>query len=76
MSVLCKMSSSRKRGSKNKGFTKKYGLKKLLYFEVFTNIEDALIREKRLKHWEREWKLNLIKKANPSLRDLYGNIIR
>ncbi|MBI4990966.1 GIY-YIG nuclease family protein [Candidatus Gottesmanbacteria bacterium] len=59
-----------------KGFTKKYGLKKLLYFEVFTNIEDALIREKRLKHWEREWKLNLIKKANPSLRDLYENIIR
>jgi putative endonuclease len=57
------------------GFSKKYYLKKLLYFEVFNDINNALIREKHLKHWNREWKLNLIKRINPAFRDLYSNII-
>lgn len=58
------------------GFTKKYKLNKLLYFEVFTQVDEALLREKRLKHWERQWKLDLIKKKNSALRDLYNNLIR
>lgn len=58
------------------GFTKKYGLKKLLYFEVFDQIDDAISREKQLKHWRREWKLNLIKKTNPTLKDLYSEIVK
>lgn len=57
------------------GFTKKYKLKKLLYFEVFDFVEDAIAREKQLKHWNRAWKLELIKKTNPQLRDLYSDIV-
>jgi len=57
------------------GFTKKYSLKKLLYFEVLQNIEEALKREKRLKHWNREWKLSLIRKFNPQFKDLYKQIL-
>lgn len=56
------------------GFTKKYGLHNLLYFEVFDSIADAILREKRLKHWNREWKLELIRKRNPALKDLYPEI--
>ena len=58
------------------GFTKKYGLEKLLYFEVFDQIADAILREKQLKHWNREWKLNLIKVKNPTMKDLYSEIIK
>src|SRR3990167_11294907 len=58
------------------GFTKKYGLEKLLYFEVFDQIADAILREKQLKHWNREWKLNLIKVKNPTMKDLYSEIGR
>ena len=57
------------------GFTKKYHLHKLLYFETFDYIEDAITREKQLKHWNRKWKLELIKESNPKLKDLYLNII-
>lgn len=46
------------------GFTRRYGLKKLLYLETFNNVADAIVREKQLKHWNRRWKLDLIKKAN------------
>lgn len=58
-----------------RGFTKQYGLKKLLFFEQFSFVEDAIKREKQLKHWNREWKLELIKKNNPGFRDLYPSII-
>ena len=57
------------------GFTRKYGLHKLLYFEEFVSIEDAIVREKQLKHWNREWKLELIRKLNPALKDLYPEIV-
>ncbi len=57
------------------GFTKRYKLKKLLYYEVFNYIKDALQREKQLKHWNRDWKLELIKTKNPLLIDLYFKII-
>ncbi|WP_290701814.1 GIY-YIG nuclease family protein [Lacinutrix sp.] len=51
-------------------FTKKYNLKDLVYYEVFTNINQAIAREKQLKNWKRDWKLNLIKKTNPTLKTL------
>lgn len=57
------------------GFTKKYHIKKLLYYEVFDNIEFAILREKELKHWKREWKLDLIRKFNPQFKDLYNDIL-
>ncbi|MBP6882061.1 MAG: GIY-YIG nuclease family protein [Candidatus Levybacteria bacterium] len=52
------------------GFTKKYNLKKLVYFEETSDITSAIAREKQLKNWRREWKLNLIKNLNPGLLDL------
>lgn len=57
------------------GFTQEYGLKKLLYYEAFSDIREAITREKRLKHWNREWKLELIRKSNPEFNDLYSTII-
>ncbi len=52
------------------GFTKKYGVKLLVYFETFDDIRDAIHRETRLKKYKREWKLNLIQNDNPDWRDL------
>ncbi|MDU8885495.1 GIY-YIG nuclease family protein [Yeosuana sp. MJ-SS3] len=52
------------------GFTKKYGLKKLIYFETFQYINDAIKREKNMKKWKREWKISLIEKDNPNWVDL------
>ena len=57
-----------------KGFTKKYSVDKLVYYEEFANINDAILREKRLKKWNRDWKLDLIEKLNPCWSDLYENI--
>ncbi len=52
------------------GFTKKYKIKKLVYLEEYHDINQAIAREKQLKNWYREWKLNLIKKVNPDFNDL------
>ena len=52
------------------GFTKKYGLDKLVYFEETDNVRDALEREKQLKKWNRRWKMDLIEKDNPEWEDL------
>jgi len=52
------------------GFSKKYQCKKLVYFEVRKDVRDAIAREKQLKRWHRQWKLNLIYESNPTLRDL------
>jgi putative endonuclease len=57
------------------GFTKKYNLHKLLYFENFEDIENAIIREKQLKRWHREWKINLIRFSNPEFKDLFNEIL-
>lgn len=54
----------------NKGFSDKYNLKKLVYYEYYDSSTQAINREKQLKNWHREWKLNLIKSLNPTLRDL------
>jgi len=52
------------------GFTKKYNIKILVYFEATSNILSALEREKKLKKWNRAWKINLIEKMNPEWKDL------
>jgi len=52
------------------GFTKKYNIKKLVYFEIYQNINDAILREKRLKKWKRKWKIRLIETNNPKWKDL------
>lgn len=56
------------------GFTKKYNVKKLVYFEHFTNIEYAIKREKQLKKWKRSWKNELVEKKNPNWDELYDTI--
>ncbi|MCF6182662.1 GIY-YIG nuclease family protein [Lutibacter sp.] len=55
-------------------FTKKYNVNELLYFETFTEINQAINREKQLKNWNKEWKWNLIKENNPDLVDLYDEM--
>lgn len=57
------------------GFTKKYRINELLYFEIFDKPEEAIIREKQIKDYRREKKLDLIKKQNPKMRDLYLEIL-
>jgi len=56
------------------GFTKKYNISKLVYFEVFDDIEDAILREKQLKGGSRQNKLYLIRKKNIEFKDLYDVI--
>ncbi len=56
------------------GFTKKYNVNKLVYFEHFKNINDAIQREKQLKKWNRSWKNDLINKTNPKWIDLHKKI--
>ena len=56
------------------GFTKKYEIARLVYFEQFDDIENAIKREKRLKKWPRAWKISLIEKDNPNWIDLYPGI--
>ncbi len=52
------------------GFTKEYGVNRLVHLELFFNINDAIRREKQLKKWKREWKVDLIEKLNPDWIDL------
>ena len=56
------------------GFTKKYGVHKLVYFEETNDIHSAIYREKRLKKWKRRWKIDLIKKINANWKDLYDEL--
>lgn len=58
------------------GYTKEYQVKRLVYFEQYENVNDAILREKRLKHWNRKWKLALIEKDNPNWNDLYDEICK
>ena len=55
-------------------FTQKYKVHHLVYYETYRNIYDAITREKRLKKWKREWKIELIEKDNPKWKDLYYNL--
>jgi putative endonuclease len=55
-------------------FVKKYKLYDLVYFEYFEQITDAINREKQLKNWHKDWKINLIKSENPEMKDLKGQL--
>jgi putative endonuclease len=56
------------------GFTRRYGLKLLVWYEVHGTMEDAIVREKQIKAWKRGWKVKLIERMNPTLRDLYEDL--
>ncbi|MGB4268044.1 MAG: GIY-YIG nuclease family protein [Spirochaetota bacterium] len=56
------------------GFTRKYNLTRLVYYEVYGTIEEAIKREKQLKNWRREWKISLINSFNAEWKDLYNDI--
>ncbi|MBN2240849.1 MAG: GIY-YIG nuclease family protein [Dehalococcoidales bacterium] len=55
--------------------TKRYRVKRLVYFEQHSSIESAIQREKQIKNWNRQWKINLITKTNPKWDDLYPSIL-
>jgi len=57
------------------GFTKKYQVHRLVYVESTNNIGEALLREKRIKKWKREWKIKLIEERNPKWKDLSDNLV-
>ncbi|HEX7775257.1 MAG TPA: GIY-YIG nuclease family protein [Parvibaculum sp.] len=57
------------------GFTKKYGVNRLVWFEETSDIDAAIQREKTMKRWRRAWKLNVIEEMNPQWRDLYEDLI-
>jgi putative endonuclease len=56
------------------GFTERYGVNVLVYFELHDGMYEAIQREKRMKRWNREWKINLIEKMNPTWSDLSDQI--
>ncbi|MCC7202818.1 MAG: GIY-YIG nuclease family protein [Nitrospirae bacterium] len=57
------------------GFTKRYGIHRLVYYELHEDMESAISREKQIKKWNRSWKLELIEKQNPDWRDLCEEIL-
>jgi putative endonuclease len=57
------------------GFTKQYQVHDLVWYELHENMESAITREKQLKEWKRQWKLDLIEKTNPYWNDLYPTIV-
>jgi len=57
------------------GFTKTHGVHRLVYVESHDNIEDAIVREKRIKRWRRSWKDNLIQSMNPEWNDLFDDLL-
>jgi putative endonuclease len=56
------------------GFTKRYGVKRLVWYEVHATMEAAITREKQIKEWKRAWKIELIEAMNPKWRDLFEEI--
>ena len=73
-SNLLERVSQHKRGICD-GFTKKYNINELVYYETFENVNDAIAREKQLKKFNRKWKIGLIEKENPTWRDLYDDLL-
>jgi len=58
------------------GFTKKYNVDNLVWYEIHETAETAITREKQIKKWKRDWKLQLIEENNPDWKDLYETICR
>lgn len=57
------------------GFTKRYGVHHLVWYELHEDMRPAIEREKRIKEWKRKWKLELIERMNPDWQDLYKTIV-
>ena len=57
------------------GFTSRYGLSMLVWYELHATMESAILREKAIKEWQRSWKLRLIEASNPEWRDLYTDLL-
>ena len=73
-------SNLQKRGWEHKndfveGFTKKYGVHRLVYYELHSDMVSAITREKQMKKWKRAWKLELIERQNPDWNDLWKDIV-
>ena len=68
--------SSTRRERVMDGFTRRYWVNRLVTFEVHTDAKEAARRERALKRWRREWKIQLIEKDNPTWRDLFGDVVR
>ena len=64
------------RESASDGFTQRYGVKRLVFYELHGDLEHAITREKRLKKWNRVWKLRLVSERNPEWADLFDEICR
>jgi len=62
------------KAGRGSAFTSRYGITKLVYFEAFGDVALAIQREKTLKHYERDWKINLIERENPDWTDLYPQL--
>jgi putative endonuclease len=58
-----------------KGFTQKYNIHTLVYYEIHETITEAIQREKQIKHWKREYRINTIEKENPEWKDLYNDLV-
>jgi|SRR6478752_8414208 len=56
------------------GFTKKYNVHRLVYYEIHLDVNEAIVREKRIKGWNRQWKINLIQQDNPQWLDLSNGL--
>ena len=63
------------RNNKIEGFTSKYNIKNLVYYESTNDVNSAIEREKQIKNWHRQWKINLVEKNNPEWKDLYNTLI-
>ena len=59
-----------------KSFTTRYFIERLVWYEVHTSIDAAIAREKQIKRWKREWKINLFRETNPDWNDLYPELVR
>ena len=57
-----------------RGFTSRYKVDMLVWYETYNDVNEAIVREKQLKKWERRWKLNLIETVNPTWKDLYVDL--
>ena len=62
------------RDGRAESFTRRYNLHRLVWFEHHTDIREAILREKRIKKWNRAWKIELIETLNPAWRDLYSDL--
>lgn len=58
-----------------KGFTERYFVHRLVYFETHSDVNEAILREKQIKKWNRAWKIRLIEETNPEWKDLYDEIL-